>query len=94
MNRALNIMLKKLITATPVSEARMMGTRATNRSPAVTPSAPSDEGGSAGLIMASWTAEPRNDSASATTANGAVSAFSTSRPPTDGPPMNENARLP
>ncbi len=93
MNSALNIMLKKLITATPVSDARMMGERATNRSPAVTPSAPSDEGGSAGLIIASWTAEPRNDSASATTANGAVSA-STSRPPTDGPPMNENARLP
>ena len=59
----------------------------------MTPSAPSDEGGSAGLIIASWTAEPRNDSASATIANGAVSA-STSRPPTDGPPMNENARLP
>ncbi len=59
----------------------------------MTPSAPSDEGGSAGLITASWSAEPTNDSASAMIANGAVSA-STSSPPTDGPPMNENARLP
>ncbi len=92
MNSALNIRLKKLMTATPVSDARMSGESAMNRRPTVTPSEPSDEGGSAGLIAASCSAEPRNENASATTASGALSA-STSRPPTDGPPMKENARL-
>jgi hypothetical protein len=93
MNSALNIRLKKLITATPVSAARTIGARAMNRSPAVTPPAPSDDGGSTGWIEASWAAEPRNDSASATMAYGAVSA-STSSPPTDGPPMSDSDRLP
>jgi hypothetical protein len=93
MNSALNIRVKKLITATPVSAARTTGARLMNRSPAVTPPAPSEDGGSAGRIEASWKAEPRNDSASATMAYGAVSA-STSSPPTDGPPMNDSDRLP
>lgn len=93
MNSALNIRVKKLITATPVSDARTIGACMMNRSPAVTPPVPSDDGGSAGWIEASWKADPRNDSASATTAYGAVSA-STSRPPTDGPPMNDSDLLP
>ena len=68
MNSALNIRLKKLTTATPVSDARTIGELAMNLRPAVTPSLPSDDGGSAGRIAASWKAEPRKDSASTTIA--------------------------
>src|SRR5215469_2981143 len=93
MNSALNMRLKKLMTAMPVSVARTMGARWMNRSPAVTPPSPPDDGGSSGWMVPSWAAEPRKDSASTTTAYGAVSA-STSSPPTDGPPMNDSDLLP
>ena len=45
-----------------------------NRAPAVTDPSPSLAGGSAGRIRPRKNAEPRNDSASAATANGAVYA--------------------
>ncbi len=64
-----------------------------NRAPAVTEPFPSSAGGSAGRIRPRKNAEPRNDSASATTANGAVSTC-TSSPPMLGPPTNDSARLP
>ena len=50
-------------------------------------------GGSAGLIRPRKNAEPRKDSASAASANGADSAC-TSSPPTLGPPTKDSARLP
>ena len=81
------------MTATPVSDARTIADPLMNFRPAVTPSVPSAEGGSAGRIRLRKNAEPRYDSASATTAYGAVSA-STSRPPTDGPPISDSDRLP
>ena len=50
-------------------------------------------GGSAARSALSEKAEPRNESASATSATGADSSC-TSRPPMLGPPTNESARLP
>ena len=65
-----------------------------NRAPASRPPRPGGPvGGSAERIRLRNQADPRNDSASATTANGAVS-HCTSRPPTLGPPTNDSARLP
>ncbi len=70
-----------------------MGERAMNRSPSVTPPLPSSAGGSAGSIRRRKNADPRNDSASATIAKGAVSSC-VSSPPSDGPMTNDMARLP
>jgi hypothetical protein len=53
----------------------------------------SSVGGSTGLIDPSANAEARNETASAMSAPGAESTW-TSRPPTLGPPTYENARLP
>jgi hypothetical protein len=92
-NSASNIRLKKLTTATPVSDARTIGLAAMNRSPAVRPSSPSAAAGSFGWIMPSCTADPRKDRASTTIAYGPLSAWTRS-PPTDGPPRKESARLP
>jgi hypothetical protein len=64
-----------------------------NRAPAVTEPSPSSAGGSAGRIRPRKNADPRNDSASATTANGAESAC-TSTPQMLGPPAKDSARLP
>jgi hypothetical protein len=93
MNSASNIRLKKLTTATPVSDARTIGDRAMNRSPTVTPSSALAGGGSAGLMVPSCRAEPMNDRASATMAYGPLSACTRS-PPTEGPPRNDSALLP
>ena len=86
--------LKKLIVATAASEARTIAEPRMNRAPASRPpcSGP-DFGGSAVRIRLRNQADPRNDSASAATANGAVS-HCTSTPPTLGPPTNDSARLP
>ena len=46
MKSAPNIRLKKLIVATPISDARTMGDRTVNRSPAVTAPLLSSAGGS------------------------------------------------
>src|ERR1700739_1648009 len=80
MKSAANMRLKKLIVATPVSDARTIRSWAMNLTPAVTAPFPSSAGGSAGRIRPRKNAEPRNDSASAMTANGAVHTC-TSRPP-------------
>ena len=93
MKSAPNIRLKKLIVATPISDARTMGDWTVNRSPAVTAPLLSSAGGSAGRIRRRKNAEPRKDSASAMTANGAVNTC-TSMPPMLGPPVNDSARLP
>src|ERR1700722_18888547 len=93
MNSAWNMTLKKLTTATPVSDARTIGSAAMNRMPAVTPSSSSAGGGSSGRMEASCKADPMNDRASMSTANGALSVC-TSSPPTEGPPSRDIALLP
>ena len=86
--------LNRLIVATDASEARTMPGRAMNRAPAASaPLPPSSVCASAGRMRARKKAEPRNDSASAATANGADSAW-TSSPPRLGPATNDTARLP
>jgi len=60
-----------LIVATPISDARTIRSWAMNLTPAVTAPFPWSAGGSAGRIRPRKNAEPRNDSASAMTANGA-----------------------
>ena len=85
--------LKKLIVAAVTSDARTSAERAMNRAPASTDPPASSAAGSAGRIRLRKNAEPRNDSASATMANGADSTC-TSIPPTLGPPTNDSARLP
>ena len=85
--------LKKLMVATAISDPRTMPEPAMNRTPAMTDPWPSSAGGSAGRIRLRKNAEPRNDSASAAMANGAVSTC-TSTPPRLGPPTNDSARLP
>src|SRR5579872_155684 len=84
------------MNATELSDDRTIASRNTNRAPASTD--PSDveadaDGGSAGRIRLRKNADPRNDPASASTATGAVTNW-TSTPPRAGPPRYENARLP
>ena len=86
--------LKKLITDTQASEGRRMGEVQMKRAPALRPPRRLawSGAGSAGWMRLRKNAEPRNDSASAASANGADRAC-TSRPPTLGPPTAASARL-
>ena len=92
---AKNMKLNRLMVAVAPSEARMIGLRAMNRSPAITPPLPASGSGSGSgeSIPRMNSAEATNESASTPTASGAVSAC-TSRPPMAGPAMNDTARLP
>jgi hypothetical protein len=94
MNRAKKAKLKKLIVAVAPSAARITGERRMKRAPAITrPDSSVAAGGSTGSIRRRNTAETRNETASTTSAYGAVSSW-TSRPPAGGPAAKEKARLP
>src|SRR3984957_18849744 len=85
--------LKKLIVPTASSEERTIGEEIMNRAPAVTAPLSVLAGGSVVLVRTRKNAEPRNDSASASTAIGADSNC-TSTPPMLGPATYDSARLP
>ncbi len=82
------------MVATASSEARTIGEPAMNRAPAVTEpfAVLSSADGSAGRMRRKKKADPRNDTASATMANGAENSC-TSSPPMLGPPTNDSALL-
>jgi hypothetical protein len=84
VNKARNIRSNRLTIATAMSDARTIGERAMNLSPAVAPPGARSAGGSAGRIRPRKKAEPRKDRASAAIANGADRAWASS-PPADGP---------
>src|SRR5262249_31807261 len=94
MNSAQKTKLKKLIVAVASRDACTIGELRMYPIPALMcPRCAGSVGGSTGEIELIAKAEQRNVSASATSATGAERA-STSAPPTLGPAMNENARLP
>jgi hypothetical protein len=93
---ALAMKVKKLTVAVQPSAARSTGCRSTSASPSRTSAIVDDrDGGSGGSVTGIRpinTAEARNDTASATSAMGAVNAC-TRVPPTAGPMTKDPARL-
>src|SRR3954469_14614636 len=94
MNSEKKTKLKKLIVAVAASADRTVGDARIQRAPAETwPRSAFSVGGSSGATRASATAEPRNETASTTSAYGAVRTW-TSSPPRLGPATYDSARLP
>src|SRR5919201_4531319 len=94
MKRAKKAKLKKLIVAVAPSAALTTGERRMKRAPATPrPDSSVDGGGSTGSIRRRKTADTTNETASTTSAYGALSAC-TRTPAAGGPATKEKARLP